>query len=129
MPPAVGRDPRRKTAWLKARAQYARDRKLQRNSVFEHREVLQAPDHQPQRAESSDFGPKRKQIAFVKEEELKCLREDRVGTPHISELQPDDDVNTHLNVEQLGMGDVAELLEVGKEPHHRVMKKACSSQG
>ncbi|KAF1847424.1 uncharacterized protein K460DRAFT_363498 [Cucurbitaria berberidis CBS 394.84] len=121
MPPAISRDSRRKTAWLKSRAQYAHDRKLQRYSTPESCEVLQEPD----RNCSNDFGPIRKQSVFVKEEELKCLLEDRAGTPHISELQPDDDINTQLDIEELGMGDVIEVLVVRKEPQNEMIPEIC----
>ncbi|KAF1938865.1 hypothetical protein EJ02DRAFT_425378 [Clathrospora elynae] len=110
MPPKVARDPRRKSAWLKARAQHARNRELQQYSEFEVLHVTLEPRPRPQRADSAVFGPKRKQAAFVKEEELKCFREDRAGTPHISELQPDDEVIAPLTVEELGMGGEAEAL-------------------
>jgi hypothetical protein len=33
------------------------------------------------------------QTAFVKEEDLKCTLEDRMGTPHLSELQSDDELD------------------------------------
>lgn len=48
-------------------------------------------------------GPKRKRAAFVKDEELNCLLEDRAGTPHISELGYDDEVLASLNGEELGI--------------------------
>lgn len=54
------------------------------------------------------FAPKRKQSTFVKEEEMKFMFEDQVGTPHISELQLEDDVGAQLSVEELGMGGEAE---------------------
>jgi hypothetical protein len=56
------------------------------------------------------IGPKRKQCAFVKEEEMKWFREDRAGTPHISEIQADDHVIAPLSVEELGMGGEVEAL-------------------
>jgi hypothetical protein len=36
--------------------------------------------------------PKHKQIAVIKEEELKLRREEREGTPHISEMESDEDM-------------------------------------
>jgi hypothetical protein len=62
------------------------------------------------RAVFNAIGPGRKQTAFVKDEELECTREDRAGTPHISELQTDDDVIAPFSVEELGMGGEAEAL-------------------
>tara|TARA_R110002003_G_scaffold116_26_gene10286 strand:- start:8726 stop:8998 length:273 start_codon:yes stop_codon:yes gene_type:complete len=54
--------------------------------------------------------PKRKQTAFIKEEELKCILKDRAGTPHISELQFHDEVQSQMNVEELGQAGAAELV-------------------
>jgi hypothetical protein len=56
------------------------------------------------------IGPARKQIAFVREEDMKYSREDREGTPHTSELQADDDMVACCSVEELGMGGEAEAL-------------------
>lgn len=60
-----------------------------------------------------DFGPKRKHPAFLLEEEPKCLMEDHVGTPHISELHVDDDENTtQLKVEELSVGGEVGGLDI-----------------
>jgi hypothetical protein len=70
-----------------------------------------------QQTDSDSFGPKRKQSVFVKEEELKCFREDRAGTPHISELLVDDDVAAPLSVAELSMGGEAEALTISRATH------------
>ncbi|PSN73857.1 hypothetical protein BS50DRAFT_1984 [Corynespora cassiicola Philippines] len=112
MPKALSRDPRRRAAWLKARAQYARDQQ-NRQSPVDDDDVDVWPDqpanHPPMGI--PDYGPKRKHSAFVKEQELQFLIEDRVGTPHISELHLDDDVSAQAVVEELGIvGAVAALV-------------------
>jgi len=61
-----------------------------------------------------EFGPKRKQAAFVKEEELNCMLEDRAGTPHLSELQHDEDVTAALQVEELGLAGKVDTLLAGE---------------
>ncbi|KAF2676508.1 hypothetical protein K458DRAFT_396815 [Lentithecium fluviatile CBS 122367] len=60
------------------------------------------------------LGPKRKHSAFVMDEELKCLREAWVGTPHISELQANNDVSAQPSVEELSV--VHETLTGSKRP-------------
>jgi hypothetical protein len=107
IPPKIARDPRRKTAWLKARAQYTRDRHTQQHA---EKDVMDLSPERLHRVGTGDFGPKRKQSAFVKEEELKYCREDRAGTPHISELQVGDELVAPLSVEELCMGGEAEAL-------------------
>ena len=47
--------------------------------------------------------PKRSRIALVQEEEMNNFREDRAGTPHISELLVEDDMVEIFSVEELGM--------------------------
>ena len=60
-----------------------------------------------------ESGPKRKQAAFVKEEELNCMLEDRAGTPHLSELQHDEDITATLNMEELGLAGQGDLFLAG----------------
>ncbi|KAF7568391.1 FabB, 3-oxoacyl-(acyl-carrier-protein) synthase [Pyrenophora tritici-repentis] len=100
IPPAIARDPRRKTAWLKARAQTARDRAHLQN---DGREVDENPCLLKKQDNCIATGPKRQQIIFVKEEELKSILDDRAGTPHISELRVDDDSVGSFNIEELGV--------------------------
>ncbi|KAF2675732.1 hypothetical protein K458DRAFT_206049 [Lentithecium fluviatile CBS 122367] len=102
IPRALAHDPRRIKAFLKARAQYARDKDTRRFSAGPAMSVCKEPEASPKQS-LVDLGPKRKHSAFVKEEELKCLMEARVGTPHISELQADDDVSAQLKVEELSV--------------------------
>lgn len=114
MPAALARDPRRRIALLKARAQYARNRKMRTLSLDPKLEVASVP-RSPAKSSLVDFGPKRKHSAFLKEQELKFWIEDRVGTPHISELQPDDDVSSQLDVEELSVGgEMASLIAPGE---------------
>jgi hypothetical protein len=51
------------------------------------------PDITLQRPKPILIHPKRKQTAFIRDEELQWQLEDRVGTPHLSELVPGDDMN------------------------------------
>jgi hypothetical protein len=115
IPPAITRSPRRKLAWTKARIQHARDHE-RATSGSDTQEMPSEPERLEE-AGATSFGPMRKQSAFVKDEELMSLFEDRVGTPHISELRLDDDVSAHLNVEELGIaGEVEALLGGEHEP-------------
>jgi hypothetical protein len=110
IPPKIARDPRRKTAWLKARAQYTRDRHIQQQTESDLADVMDLSPEPFHRVGTGVFGLKRKQSAFVKEEELKYVREDHAGTPHISELQIGDEVVAPLSVEELGMGGEVDAL-------------------
>jgi hypothetical protein len=78
---------------MKARAHYARDRKIQSQTAHTH-----STDPVP---------PKRKHSAFLLDEEMKCHREDIVGTPHLSEMVPGDDAADEMDVEELQMGEPA----------------------
>jgi hypothetical protein len=104
---AIARDPRRKTGWLKARVQHERDQKRRYCCDSEMGGVLIETEN---RAVFNAIGPGCKQTAFVKDEELECTREDLAGTPHISELQTDDDVIAPFSMEELGMSGEAEAL-------------------
>ena len=104
MPPTIARDLRRKTAWLKAHAQTARNRAHQqhvRGKIKEHPYTLK---------KQACHASTRQQIAFVKEEELKCILDDQAGTPHVSELQLDGDSVGLSSVEDLGMRGEANVL-------------------
>lgn len=107
MPSVIARDPRRKTSWLKARVQHERDRQRKQNR---NREIDSTLVEAEEPALLMAISPERKQIAVVKQEVMKYSREDREGTPHSSELQPDDDMVTCCSVEELGMGGEAEIL-------------------
>jgi hypothetical protein len=97
--------------WAKAQAHYARDRNLRSCS----------PRNQNDKEEASSFttdgslidiSPKRKHSTPVVEEELKCLLEDRVGTPHPCTFEPDDDeVLSQLNLEISKVGSDLAVLE------------------
>ncbi|KAF2794641.1 hypothetical protein K505DRAFT_274812, partial [Melanomma pulvis-pyrius CBS 109.77] len=110
--PSIVRHDDHRTNWVKARAHYARDRSL-RSCSPGNRDDFPSPDPASRNAVRFDIRPKRKHSAFVLEEELKCQYEDRVGTPHLSELEPDDDVIRQLNVEALKMGSKITTLENG----------------
>jgi hypothetical protein len=103
------RSTRRDVAWTKARAQQARNKQMRRDMNVE---VPEEPVCVPTHAVANHAGPKRRLAAFVKDEELNCMLEDRAGTPHISELQHDEDVFTCLSVEELGLaGDVECMID------------------
>ena len=95
------RDRRRRS--LKAKVQHLRDRTARSGSECTNTHV--APNAGSfSTIQSKEVRPKRKHCAFIQERELECLFEDRVGTPHVSELQPGDDVNAQLNVDELSVG-------------------------
>ncbi|RAR13036.1 high affinity nickel transport protein nic1 [Stemphylium lycopersici] len=47
--------------------------------------------------------PKRNRVTLVQEEEMNSFREDRAGTPHMSELLAEDNIVKAFSVEELGM--------------------------
>ncbi|OCK81084.1 hypothetical protein K432DRAFT_296275 [Lepidopterella palustris CBS 459.81] len=96
-PTSSATDTRRRALWLKARAHYARDRKMR----------LQAQQSQGQAS------PKRKHSAFLLDEEMKYYMEDFVGTPHLSEMVPGDVDNADLGAEDFGMDDTGMLESSG----------------
>lgn len=105
----------RRTAQVKA--QRLRDRTYRSQSVpnYENGSArgisLSTPNNQ-------ETGPKRKHCAFVQEQELQCLFDDRVGTPHLSELQPGDDVNAQFIVEELGVRGEVAVFSIGDQAMH-----------
>ncbi|KAF2448172.1 hypothetical protein P171DRAFT_207221 [Karstenula rhodostoma CBS 690.94] len=111
--PECSRDRHRRNP--KARAQCLRDRSFRSASI-----PIEAPT--ALRADSitiltsEELKPRRKHCAFVQEQELRCLFEDRVGTPHLSELQPGDDVNAQLNVDELSVGGEVAALSIADGP-------------
>jgi hypothetical protein len=115
LPRAFTRESRRRNAWLKARAQYARDQAARRISSSPTICTCSSPHVGPEQA-LTDVGPKRKHSVFVQEEEIKFLVEDRVGTPHISEIQADDDVSPQLNVEELSVANEVAAQDTGERP-------------
>jgi hypothetical protein len=106
MPPAIARNPRRRMAWMKARAQQARDRLMQDYSNSE----MVTPTIETTQCFRIGMVPKRQRSAFMKVEELDCMLKDRVGTPHISELQLDEDVTAHLHIQELGIAGAVDML-------------------
>lgn len=107
VPPAIANDPCRKRAYIKARAQYARDQAL--DCVSEPPRIKSVEERKcpTQQVGCDGFGPTRKQSTFVKAEELQCYLEDRVGTAHVSELQTDFEVMPPLSVEETSMNGQA----------------------
>lgn len=95
------RDRRRRI--LKAKVQHLHDRTARSGSMLASVNVA-ANAGGSSIIYSEEVKPKRKHCAFVQEQELECLFEDRVGTPHVSELQPGDDVNAQPNVDELSVG-------------------------
>ncbi|KAL1605115.1 hypothetical protein SLS60_004658 [Paraconiothyrium brasiliense] len=97
-----------------ARAQFMRDRSCRSASVpIEQYTMASAGNFSL--FTSDELRPKRKHCTFVQEQELTCLFEDRVGTPHLSERQPGDDVNAQLNVDELSVGGEVAALSIEDE--------------
>jgi hypothetical protein len=110
MVPTVARNSHPELTWMKARAQQTRGRLLHE---YSDEEKLKEPYHHAHIFNilvPTGVGPKRQRSAFVKDEELKCMREDRVGTPHISELQHDEDMTVQLDDEELGLAGAVDML-------------------
>ncbi|OCL05213.1 hypothetical protein AOQ84DRAFT_101704 [Glonium stellatum] len=87
-PTSSASDTRRRALWLKARAHYARDRNQRLQARAQCR---------------TEAMPKRKHCAFLLDEELNFQLEDVVGTPHLSEIEPGDEVPTQFGIEDLRM--------------------------
>ncbi|KAF2027999.1 hypothetical protein EK21DRAFT_114346 [Setomelanomma holmii] len=103
--------PRAKFEWGRAHVRPITDR-LPRSTIS-HEATDRAVDskHISKDTIRAKDGPKRKQTIFVQEEELKSMLEARAGTPHISELHFDDDeVQSRMNVEELGLAGAAEVI-------------------
>ena len=103
-----------KINWSKAQAHYARDRRLRSCSPRDQND-LSGTDFKAgaQQSDQIIFGPKRKHSAFVIEEELKCQIEDRVGTPHPSDVRSDEDMTPQMNMEEFEMGGKVSTYEAG----------------
>lgn len=114
-PQATSRDRRRRST--KARAQYLRNRSSRSTSVLSEVPPAARADGLPL-LNSEEIRIKHKHCAVVQEQELKCLFEDRAGTPHASELQPSDEVNVQLNVDELSVGGAVAALSIGVQPAH-----------
>ncbi|KAJ4355712.1 Mitochondrial beta-keto-acyl synthase [Didymosphaeria variabile] len=98
----------------KVRAQYLRERSCRSASVPIEQSTVASAGSFPVLT-SEELRPKRKHCTFVQEQELKCLFEDRVGTPHLSERQPGDDVNAQLDVDELSVGGEVAALSIEDE--------------
>jgi hypothetical protein len=94
----------RNGTWPQYRALNSRERQIRSNFGAGSEDRPKYP------STNAIAGPKRKRVAFVKDEELNCMVEDRAGTPHISELRYDEEVMASLNVEELGLAGAAEAL-------------------
>jgi hypothetical protein len=104
----------RKLAWTIARAEQTRDPLLRE---LPDKEKLNKPDEAMQIFKMlvlTLVAPKRQQSIFVKDEELKRMLEDRVGTPHVSELQYDEDMTAELCAEELALVGAVDML-IAKE--------------
>lgn len=65
-----------------------------------------------------DTYPKHKQSDFIKAEEIKSFTEDRAGTPHLSEVRPDDDLNASRRVIELNCNETIDFWhDDGFTPH------------
>ncbi|KAF1965618.1 hypothetical protein BU23DRAFT_22452 [Bimuria novae-zelandiae CBS 107.79] len=109
-PSSSSHDRRRRST--KTKLQHLRDRTSRSRSVSHYENAAARAAFLPA-VSPLTLGPKRKHCAFVQEQDLKCLFEDRVGTPHLSEVQPGDDLNTQLNVDELSVGGEVAALDVG----------------
>ncbi|KAF2821368.1 hypothetical protein CC86DRAFT_470600 [Ophiobolus disseminans] len=115
LPFSVARNLRRKTAWMKAQAQHVRNRRCIQEASDHSSLCNSCNSKQPfDGLGSHGFSPMRKRAAFVKDEELKCMLEDRAGTPHISELKQDEDVVTSLHVVELGLVGAVDVMLAGE---------------
>jgi hypothetical protein len=103
MPATVVHDAHRKLACMKARAQHTRDPFLREFSEKEKPKKLDKTAYILNTPVPTLMGPERQRSIFVKDEELKCMLEDRVGTPHVNELQHDEDKTAELSAEELGL--------------------------
>jgi hypothetical protein len=108
--PTVAHNPLRKMTWMKARAQQTRDRLSRQYSNDEKSDQRTEFTTDLNERTPTTMGPKRQRSSFVKNEELQCMLEDRIGTPHISELQCDENVTIHLDVEELALAGEADVL-------------------
>ena len=97
---------------VKTMVQYNRDRSFRSKSMPVDDMLAAKADCCPETL-SEQSGPMRKHCAFVQEQELKCLFEDRVGTPHLSEMQPGDKMNAQLNIGELSVGGDVAAFSIG----------------
>jgi hypothetical protein len=99
LPKLKTRNSRRRAAYLKARAHYARDRKLRQIYTKEETDGLKADQISETTRESPSAVPPtlkahlRKRSAFVIDEDVRSQLEARADTPHISEAIPGEDVS------------------------------------
>jgi hypothetical protein len=110
LPTTVPRDPRRKMAWRKARAQHTRDHLLRQYSNDEKSDQQTGFTIHLDEMTLATMDPKRQRSSFVKDEELQCMLEDRIGTLHISELKYEENMTTHLDIEELALAGEANVL-------------------
>lgn len=94
---------------VKIRPQYIFDRELRSRRETALNNPYQEPVHSEQQ-HVYHLRPLRKQVAFVKEEEFKCLLVDRVGTLHISELQFDFDIAPLTKAEEMATAGGCDVL-------------------
>lgn len=96
--PATVHYRREKTAWMKARLQSVRNRPLRKDSINSDIHASNRLTGTIATPTSAVLSPKRKQVAFVKAQELKSIVEAHVGTSHVSELWYDEDVSPHIHL-------------------------------
>jgi hypothetical protein len=114
MPATVVHDSHRKLAWMKAHAQHTRDPLSRESPDKEKSKKLYETAYVLNILVPALMRPKRQRSIFVKDEELKCMLKDRVGTSHVSELLHDEDMTAELEVEELGLVDAVSML-IAKE--------------
>lgn len=99
IPPTTARDLRRKTALVKCHVRHTRGSLVWQQSDSKKSEVSIESTQVVGRAFTINSSLKRQRSAFIMEEELQCMLEDQIDTPHISELQLDEDIIAHSRTE------------------------------
>lgn len=96
--PATVHRCRGKSAWMKARVNSIPSRPLRKTSIKFDINMSACLADTITIPTSAVLSPKRKQVAFVKTQELKSILEAHVGTSHVSELWYDEDVSPHIHL-------------------------------
>jgi hypothetical protein len=97
-PPATVHHRREKSAWMKARVQSVQNRSLRKSSINNNIHMSTRPTAAIATPTSAVLSPKRKQVAFVKTQELNSILEAHVDTSHVSELRYEEDISPHIHV-------------------------------
>lgn len=73
--------------------------------------------------------PKRNRVTLVQEEEMNSFREDRAGTPHMSELLAEDNIVKAFSVEELGMEREFHTLVEARHHNQSMLSSRFRGQG